>query len=115
VLLFAFAVRMRRPALFYRGILNHLRARPMMTEPERQLFRKLHIALGARYSICPQLAFSAFITDSGKLRGRLLLWKVRALFNTKRADFGIYDWHKNRTVALVELDDSNAPRARVRG
>jgi hypothetical protein len=65
---------------------------------------KLNIALGAKYSICPQLAFSAFVTDSGKLRGRSL-WKVRALFNTKRADFGIFDWHKNRMVALVELDD----------
>jgi hypothetical protein len=106
MLLFAFMFRVHRPALFYRGILNHLRARPMMTEAERPLFRKLHIALGARYSICPQLAFSAFVTDSGKLHGRSL-WKVRALFNTKRADFGIYDWHKNRMVALVELDDAS--------
>jgi very-short-patch-repair endonuclease len=105
LILLAVALRFRRPTLFYRSILNHLRARPIMSEPERQLFRKLHIALGSQYSICPQLAFSAFITDSGKLRGRFR-WKVRALFNTKRADFGIYDWHKNRVVALVELDDS---------
>lgn len=39
MLLFAFAMRVRRPALFYRGILNHVRARPMMTESERRLFR----------------------------------------------------------------------------
>jgi hypothetical protein len=89
MLMFAFAVRVRRPALFYRVILNHLRARPMMTEPERQLFRSLHIALGAKYSICPQLAFSAFITDSGKLRGRSLS-EIRALscvvpFSRKRS------------------------------
>jgi hypothetical protein len=106
LILFA-ALRFKRPSLLFdRRILRRLRSRPMMSEPERQLFRRLHIALGTRYSICPQLAFSAFITDDGKLHGRLL-WKVRALFNTKRADFGIYDWHKNRMVALVELDDSS--------
>ena len=81
LILFAIAVRFTRPALFRRSILSHLRARPIMSEPERQLFRKLHIALGSQYSICPQLGFSAFITDDGKLRGRYL-WKVRALFNT---------------------------------
>jgi very-short-patch-repair endonuclease len=104
--LLAAALRFKRPPLFYRGILSHLRARPIMSEAERQLFRKLHIALGSQYSICPQLAFSAFITDDSRLRGRFR-WKVRALFNTKRADFGIYDWHKNRVVALVELDDDS--------
>jgi hypothetical protein len=102
--LLAAALRFKRPALFYRGILSHLRAKPIMSEAERQLFRKLHITLGSQYSVCPQLAFSAFITDDNWLRGRFR-WKVRALFNTKRADFGIYDWHKNRVVALVELDD----------
>jgi Protein of unknown function (DUF2726) len=104
LILVAAALRFKRPALFYRTILSHLRARPIMSEAERQLFRTLHNILAPRYNICPQLAFSACITDDGKLRGRLL-WKVRALFNKKRADFGIYDWHKNRIVALVELDD----------
>jgi hypothetical protein len=105
LLLIAAALRFKRPALFCRTILSHLRPKPIMSEAERQLFRKLHIALGSKYSICPQLAFSAFITDDGKLRGQPL-WKVRALFNTKRADFGIYDFHANRIVALVELDDA---------
>jgi Protein of unknown function (DUF2726) len=104
LVLLAVALQFRRPALFYRSILDHLRARPIMSEAERQLFRKLHIALGTQYNICPQLAFSAFIDDDRRVRGRFR-WKVRALFNTKRADFGIYDWHKNRVVALVELDD----------
>jgi hypothetical protein len=102
--LLAAALRFKRPALFYRTILSRLRPKPIMTESERRLFRKLHIALGSKYSICPQLAFSAFITDDGKLHGQPL-WKIRSLFNTKRADFGIYDWHANRVVALVELDD----------
>ena len=70
--LLATALRFKRHALFYRTILSHLRARPIMSEAERQLFRTLHIALGSRYSICPQLAFSAFITDDEKLRGRFL-------------------------------------------
>jgi hypothetical protein len=36
--------------------------------------------------------------------------ECEALFNTKCADFGIYDWHKNRIVALVELDDATHDR-----
>ena len=39
--LLAAALHFKRPALFYRTILSHLRARPIMTEAERQLFRKL--------------------------------------------------------------------------
>jgi hypothetical protein len=110
-LLILFAVlRFRRPSLLFdHRILRRLRCRPMMSEPERQLFRRLHIALGTRYSICPQIAFSAFVTDDGKLRGRLL-WKVRALFNTKRADFGIYDRHKNRMVAPGRTRRHQPPR-----
>jgi hypothetical protein len=36
LLLLATALRFKRPALFYRTILGHLRAKPIMSEAERQ-------------------------------------------------------------------------------
>jgi hypothetical protein len=90
-----------------------IRAKPLMTEAERQLFRKLSIALAPPYYVFPQVAFSAFIDHEPGLPEHVIR-NVRRQFNTKRADFVVYDWHHNQPICVVELDDAthNTPAQR---
>jgi hypothetical protein len=79
---------------------------PLLTLAERKLMRLLNIAMSGRYAVCPQVAFSAFITHDPILPYSDI-WRVRAEFNRCRADFVIYDWVNDRVVCLVELDDAS--------
>ena len=92
----AFFIARRRPWL------ARIQAKPLMTPNEIEFFHRLRQALPSRY-VFPQVSFSAFMTDDGKLTGKAR-WSVRAKFDRKIADFLICDAALN-ILAIIELDD----------
>ena len=76
----------------------------ILTQNEREFFKRLNEALKEEFYIFPQMAFSAFITHTGRDG-----FRYRYMFNTKRADFVVCDLNLN-IICLIELDDSSHKR-----
>ena len=67
----------------------------LLTKFEQKMFLRLKNAL-PQYHVCPQVAFSALITQDD--------YKIRQMFNRKVTDFVLIDQHC-KVIAIIELDD----------
>lgn len=67
----------------------------MLTKFEQKMFIRLKEAL-PQYHVCPQVAFSALITQDDL--------KIRQMFNRKVTDFVLID-QQCKVIAIIELDD----------
>ena len=67
----------------------------MLTKFEQKMFVRLKEAL-PQYHVCPQVAFSALITQDDL--------KIRQMFNRKVTDFVLID-QQCKVIAIIELDD----------
>jgi hypothetical protein len=73
------------PGLAHVSPMRFIRPTPILSPPERKLFRSLHLALSPAYHICPQVAFSGFVTHDPALSLEAAR-RVRKTFNTRRPD-----------------------------
>lgn len=86
-----------------RARLDGLKAKPLMTDNEREFFHRLERALPGYY-VFPQVAFASFLTHDSSMAGSTRI-ALRNRFDRKMADFVVCERETLSIVALVELDD----------
>jgi len=81
-----------------------VKARPILTDNEREFFARLRRAL-PDYEILPQVAMSALILPTISDRSSADYRRIRNLYAQKVVDFVVCRPRSLAVVALVELDD----------
>lgn len=96
-LLAAFALRGRRP---------RFRARPLMTDNEREFHARLTRALRAEAALYPQVPILALLEPAAKPRSAAFRSAFRAISN-RRVDWVV---EHGREITVIELDDRTHDR-----
>jgi len=86
-----------------------VKAKPLMTDAERAFFHTLRSAVGNRYEIFPQIAFSNLVSQTATLPPN-----VWGIVQNSHADFALAHPKYLGTVVVIELDDSSHEQATTR-